>query len=67
MLGYTNNALSVAQRAEALGEIAAHAAAGRLTVAHEVVPFETVAEAWARQAAGETHGRIVLDLAAYLL
>ncbi len=32
MLGYTNNALSVAQRAEALGVVAGHAAAGRLTV-----------------------------------
>lgn len=67
VLGYTNNALSVAQRAESLGEIAAHAAAGRLTVAHEVVPFGHVAEAWTRQAAGEANGRIVLDLADYLL
>jgi NADPH:quinone reductase-like Zn-dependent oxidoreductase len=62
VLGYTNNALSVAQRAESLAEVAEHAAAGRLTVAHEVVPFADVAEAWARQAAGDTHGRIVLVL-----
>ncbi|WP_433301954.1 quinone oxidoreductase family protein [Actinoplanes sp. CA-030573] len=62
VLGYTNNALSVAQRAESLAEVAGHAAAGRLTVAHEVVPFADVAEAWSRQAAGDTDGRLVLVL-----
>jgi len=62
VLGYTNNALSVAQRAESLTEIASLAAAGRLTVAHELVPFADVAEAWERQTAGDTNGRIVLVL-----
>ncbi|GIM89049.1 quinone oxidoreductase family protein [Paractinoplanes toevensis] len=62
VLGYTNNALSTAQRAESLIEVAGHAAAGRLTVAHEVVPFADVAEAWSRQVAGDTEGRIVLIL-----
>jgi NADPH:quinone reductase-like Zn-dependent oxidoreductase len=62
LLGYTNNALSVAQRAESLAEVAAYAAAGRLTVAHELVPFADVAEAWERQAAGDTNGRVVLVL-----
>jgi len=62
MLGYTNNALSVAQRAESLTEVASFAAAGRLTVAHELVPFADVAEAWGRQAAGDTNGRVVLVL-----
>ncbi|MCU7728797.1 zinc-binding dehydrogenase [Actinoplanes sp. KI2] len=62
LLGYTNNALSVAQRAESLAEVAAYAAAGRLTVAHQLVPFADVAEAWERQAAGDTNGRIVLVL-----
>jgi len=62
LLGYTNNALSVAQRAESLAEVASYAAAGRLTVAHELVPFADVAEAWERQAAGDTNGRIVLVL-----
>jgi NADPH:quinone reductase len=62
VLGYTNNALSVAQRAESLAEVAEHAAAGRLTVAHEVVPFADVAEAWTRQANGEADGRLVLVL-----
>ncbi|MEU4244577.1 zinc-binding dehydrogenase [Actinoplanes sp. NPDC026619] len=58
--GYTNNALSSAQRAESLTEVASFAAAGRLTVTHEVVPFGSVEEAWSRQAAGDTDGRIVL-------
>ena len=62
LLGYTNNALSVAQRAESLTEVASFAAAGRLTVAHELVPFGDVAEAWERQAAGDANGRIVLVL-----
>jgi NADPH:quinone reductase-like Zn-dependent oxidoreductase len=60
--GYTNNALSTAQRAGSLAEVAEHAAAGRLTVTHEVVPFGAVADAWSRQAAGDTDGRIVLAL-----
>jgi NADPH:quinone reductase-like Zn-dependent oxidoreductase len=60
IIGYTNNALSVAARAESVGAVAEHAAAGRLTVEHEVVPFDAVAEAWQRQAAGQAKGRIVL-------
>jgi NADPH:quinone reductase-like Zn-dependent oxidoreductase len=62
VLGYTNNALTPAERASALETVAGFAAAGRLTVDHEVVPFGSVAEAWARQAAGENEGRIVLAL-----
>jgi NADPH:quinone reductase-like Zn-dependent oxidoreductase len=60
VIGYTNNALSKAERAESLGVVAGHAAAGRLAVEHEVVPFEQVADAWERQAAGRAAGRIVL-------
>ena len=62
MLGYTNNALSTAERAAALTAVLGHAAAGRLTVDHETVPFDAIAEAWARQEAGTTAGRIVLAL-----
>lgn len=62
VLGYTNNQLSVGERAESLSVVADHAAAGRLTVAHEVVPFASIADAWNRQAAGATNGRIVLLL-----
>jgi NADPH:quinone reductase-like Zn-dependent oxidoreductase len=60
IIGYTNNALSVTERASSLAVVAGHAATGRLTVDHEVVPFETVADAWTRQASGEARGRIVL-------
>lgn len=60
ILGYTNNALTVQERAESLTVVAGHAADGRLTVVHEVVPFEQVTEAWRRQEAGTAAGRIVL-------
>ncbi|MGK5684984.1 quinone oxidoreductase family protein [Actinoplanes sp. URMC 104] len=56
ILGYTNNALSVGERAESLGVVAEHATAGRLTVAHEVVPFGEVEAAWSRRGGG----RVVL-------
>jgi NADPH2:quinone reductase len=60
VLGYTNNELSPAQRAAAMGAIAQHAADGQLTVAHEVVPLEDAPSAWQRQAEGRTTGRLVL-------
>ena len=50
ILGYTNNALNHEQKAEALKEILAHAAAGRCTVERESVPLARAAEAWERQA-----------------
>ncbi|MEU4551728.1 NADPH:quinone reductase-like Zn-dependent oxidoreductase [Micromonospora violae] len=62
MIGYTNNGLSIDERAAALAVVAGHAAAGRLTVDHEIVPFDAVADAWARQDAGTAAGRIVLAL-----
>jgi len=62
ILGYTNNGLSVGERAESLGVVAEHATAGRLTVSHEIMPFAEVDAAWSRQAAGEADGRIVLML-----
>jgi NADPH:quinone reductase len=48
VLGYTNNALSHEQKAAALGEILAHAAAGRLVTDRETMPLERAAEGWAR-------------------
>jgi NADPH:quinone reductase len=51
ILGYTNNALTHEQKAQALTEILAHAAAGRCTVERETVPLAQAAEAWQRQAA----------------
>jgi NADPH:quinone reductase-like Zn-dependent oxidoreductase len=62
VIGYTNNQLTIAQRAESLAVVAGHAAAGRLTVEHEVVPFDAVTDAWSRQASGESTRRIVLAL-----
>lgn len=51
ILGYTNNALSQQQKAEALSTILAHAAAGRCTVDRETMPLERAGEAWELQAA----------------
>ena len=48
ILGYTNNELTAAQRSAALTVIAAHAAAGRLTVDHETVRLSDVTAAWQR-------------------
>ncbi|MGW6443364.1 quinone oxidoreductase family protein [Lentzea sp. NPDC055074] len=58
LTGYTNNELTPQQRADAISVIARHAAAGALTVDHEVVPLADVAEAWHRT----THGRVVLSM-----
>jgi NADPH:quinone reductase-like Zn-dependent oxidoreductase len=60
VLGYTNNELTAEQRTAALQAVARHSAAGELSVAHEVVPLEDAADAWQRQAAGSTSGRLVL-------
>ena len=51
ILGYTNNALTHEQKAEALTQILTHAAAGRCTVERETVPLARATEAWERQAA----------------
>jgi NADPH:quinone reductase-like Zn-dependent oxidoreductase len=60
VLGYTNNALTPEQRAEALAAVLGHAAQGRLGVAHEVLPLAAVERAWHRQAAGDVGVRFVL-------
>lgn len=51
ILGYTNNALTNEQKAQALTQILTYAAAGRCTVERETVPLARAAEAWTRQAA----------------
>jgi NADPH:quinone reductase-like Zn-dependent oxidoreductase len=63
VLGYTNNALDVGQRARAVASVAGLAAAGRLAVSHELVPLAEVGDAWVRQAVGRTSGRLVLRIA----
>jgi NADPH:quinone reductase-like Zn-dependent oxidoreductase len=60
VLGYTNALLSADQRRAALDAVFTHAAAGRLTVRHEVLPLAEVGDAWRRQAAGTGGVRLVL-------
>ena len=48
VLGYTNNELTDGQKAAALAEILAHAAAGRLTADRETLPLDRAAEGWSR-------------------
>lgn len=60
VLGYTNNELTPEQRRDALTRVVQQAAAGRLAVAHERVPLRDAADAWTRQLADRTDGRIVL-------
>jgi len=60
ILGYTNNALAHEQKAQALKQILAYAAAGRCTVEREMVPLEQVADAWERQAAFARHKFILI-------
>ncbi|WBB53263.1 zinc-binding alcohol dehydrogenase family protein [Verrucosispora sp. WMMD573] len=62
ILGYTNNELDPAQRAQAIREIADHVAGGRLAATHQTVPLAEVADAWTRQATGRAAGRIVLTM-----
>jgi NADPH:quinone reductase-like Zn-dependent oxidoreductase len=55
VLGYTNNELTPAQRADALAYVVDEVLAGRLTVAHQRVPLAGVTDAWNR-----TGDRVVL-------
>lgn len=60
ILGYTNNDLTVDQRADALGVIAEYAQTGRLTLDYETVAMSDIAEAWHRQATGRAGRRLVV-------
>ena len=59
ILGYTNNALDGKQKAEALRQILAYAAAGRLSVERETLPLSRIKEAWERQAS-VAHRKLIL-------
>jgi len=59
ILGYTNNALTREQKAQALENVLAHAAAGRCTVEREIVPLTEAAGAWERQSAF-AHRKLIL-------
>jgi NADPH:quinone reductase-like Zn-dependent oxidoreductase len=61
VLGYTNNALTPAQRADAVGAVLGHAAAGRLAVEHEMLPLSRIDQAWATTAAGGIRQVVVPD------
>ena len=63
VLGYTNNSLTPAQRAEALGAVLGHAGSGALAVDHDVRPLAEVAEGW-RATAEATGRRVVLTAGA---
>jgi NADPH:quinone reductase-like Zn-dependent oxidoreductase len=60
VLGYTNNALTPQQRASAIAEVFAHAAAGRIRMAYDVRPLAEVEDVWTAQAAGGGEPRSVL-------
>jgi NADPH:quinone reductase-like Zn-dependent oxidoreductase len=60
VLGYTNALLSADQRGAALDAVFAHAAAGGITVGHEVLPLAEIGDAWRLQASGQAGVRLVL-------
>ena len=60
VLGYTNNALTPEQRAEALTAVLGHAAAGAVGVDAEVRPLGDVAAAWVATAAGGGRRQVVV-------
>ncbi len=60
VLGYTNNAITPAQRAEALNGSVGLWSPGRSVVEHTVRPLAEVTEAWQDQARGTAAGRQVL-------
>ena len=61
LLGYTNNALSPDQRAEALTAVARLAAEGRIGVAHAARPLSEVEHVWQEQQRGGSGVRQVLE------
>ena len=64
VLGYTNNSLRPAQRADALTAVLTEAAAGRLSVEHTVLPLADCAAGWQRAIDGGP--RVVLEPGAQL-
>ena len=62
LLGYTNNALTTAQRAQALQDVVALAVVGLLRVDYDRVALADVATAWSQQAAGTQLRRFVVTM-----
>jgi NADPH2:quinone reductase len=63
ILGYTNNALTPDLRRDALDALLAHAAAGDLSVEHDVVLLDNLPAAWQAQADGTNERRYVVSFA----
>jgi NADPH:quinone reductase-like Zn-dependent oxidoreductase len=61
VLGYTNNAISPEQRAEALTQVLQLAEQGTVSVDHRVLPLAEIGTAWSL--AGSSGPRIVVELA----
>jgi NADPH:quinone reductase-like Zn-dependent oxidoreductase len=62
VLGYTNNALSAEQRAEAITAVFGHVVTGRIRMAYDVHPAAEAERVWSEIAAGDAEIRCVLDL-----
>jgi NADPH:quinone reductase-like Zn-dependent oxidoreductase len=62
ILGYTNNALSAEQRAEAITTVFGHVVAGRIRMAYDVHSAAEAERVWSEIAAGDAPTRCVLDL-----
>ena len=60
ILGYTNNAISAEQRADALSQVLPLAARGEVSAEHRVIPLADCARAWA--SAGSSGSRIVVAI-----
>ena len=60
VLGYTNNSLSAEQRAEAIGSVLTHAAAGRIRMQYAEHPLAEVEDVWRGEMAGRSGARCVL-------
>jgi NADPH:quinone reductase-like Zn-dependent oxidoreductase len=60
VLGYTNNSLSAEQRAEAIGAVLTHAAAGRIRMQYTECPLTDVEDAWRHKMTEDSDVRYVL-------
>ena len=60
ILGYTNNAISAEQRADALTQVLTLAAQGEVSVSHQVYPLADCAQAWS--SAGSSGHRVVVAI-----
>jgi NADPH:quinone reductase-like Zn-dependent oxidoreductase len=60
LLGYTNNALTAAQRLEALTVVLGHASAGRIRMQYDVRPLTEIEQVWSDEVAGRSDARCVL-------